>query len=156
MPRTTAIQNGRSPTRLNSVPPGTPPFLALVCYEAVFPGDIGDASQAQFILNVTNDAWFMGSIGPAQHAHHARMRAVETGLPMLRAANTGVTLSVDPLGRVVARLAEEQVGVLDVVPSEPVPGGTLFNRLGDLPFWIAVVLGIVGSFVAARRPRRIA
>jgi apolipoprotein N-acyltransferase len=137
-------------------PPGTPPFLALVCYEAVFPGDIGDPTQAQFILNVTNDAWFMGSIGPAQHAHHARMRAVETGLPLLRAANTGVTLSVDPLGRVVSQLAEEQVGVLDVVPSEPVPGGTLFNRLGDLPFWGAVVLGILGSLVAARRPRRIA
>jgi apolipoprotein N-acyltransferase len=140
-------------------PPGTPPFLALVCYEAVFPGDIGDAQSveaAQFILNVTNDAWFMGSIGPAQHAHHARMRAVETGLPLLRAANTGVTLSVDPLGRVVAQLAEEQVGVLDVVPSEPVPGGTLFNRLGDLPFWGAVVLGILGSLLAARRPRRIA
>jgi len=140
-------------------PPGTPPFLALVCYEAVFPGDIGDTQAveaAQFILNVTNDAWFMGSIGPAQHAHHARMRAVETGLPMLRAANTGVTLSVDPLGRVVAQLAEEQVGVLDVVPSEPVPGGTLFNRIGDLPFWVAVGLGILGSLLAARRPRRIA
>ena len=75
---------------------------------------------------------------------------------MLRAANTGVTLSVDPLGRVVAQLAEEQVGVLDVVPSEPLPGGTLFNRIGDLPFWVAVVLGILGSLVAARRPRRIA
>jgi apolipoprotein N-acyltransferase len=140
-------------------PPGTPPFLALVCYEAVFPGDIGDPQSveaAQFILNVTNDAWFMGSIGPAQHAHHARMRAVETGLPMLRAANSGVTLSVDPLGRVAAQLAEDQVGVLDVVPSEPLPGGTLFNRLGDLPFWGAVVLGILGSLVAARRPRRIA
>ncbi|HEV2514313.1 MAG TPA: apolipoprotein N-acyltransferase [Devosia sp.] len=140
-------------------PPGTPPFLALVCYEAVFPGDIGDRQDvetAQFILNVTNDAWFMGSIGPAQHAHHARMRAVETGLPMLRAANTGMTLSVDPLGRVAAQLAEDQVGVLDVVPSEPVPGGTLFNRVGDLPFWGAVVLGMLGSLVAARRPRRIA
>lgn len=137
-------------------PPGTPAFLALVCYEAVFPGDIGDPSEAQFILNVTNDAWFMGSIGPAQHAHHARMRAVETGLPLLRAANTGVTLSVDPLGRIVSQLAENQVGVLDVVPSEPLPGGTLFNRLGDLPFWLAVVLGILGSFVAARRPRRVA
>lgn len=140
-------------------PPGTPPFLALVCYEAVFPGDIGapqDVRAAQFILNVTNDAWFMGSIGPAQHAHHARMRAVETGLPMLRAANSGVTLSVDPLGRVVSQLAEGQVAVLDVVPSEPVPGGTLFNRLGDLPFWVAVTLGILGSLIAARRPRRIA
>lgn len=140
-------------------PPGTPPFLALVCYEAVFPGDIGDPQDveaAQFILNVTNDAWFMGSIGPAQHAHHARVRAVETGLPMLRAANTGVTLSVDPLGRIIAQLAEDQIGVLDVVPSEPLPGGTLFSRLGDLLFWIAVVLGILGSLVAARRPRRIA
>lgn len=140
-------------------PPGTPPFLALVCYEAVFPGDIGapqDVRAAQFILNVTNDAWFMGSIGPAQHAHHARLRAVETGLPMLRAANSGVTLSVDPLGRVVSQLAEGQVAVLDVVPSEPVPGGTLFNRLGDLPFWVAVTLGILGSLIAARRPRRIA
>lgn len=140
-------------------PPGTPPFLALVCYEAVFPGDIGDPQDvgaAQFILNVTNDAWFMGSIGPAQHAHHARMRAVETGLPMLRAANSGVTLSVDPLGRVVSQLAEGQVGVLDVVPSEPLPGGTLFNRLGDLPFWVAVALGILGSLIASRRPRRIA
>lgn len=140
-------------------PPGSPPFLALVCYEAVFPGDIGapqDVRAAQFILNVTNDAWFMGSIGPAQHAHHARLRAVETGLPMLRAANSGVTLSVDPLGRVVSQLAEGQVAVLDVVPSEPVPGGTLFNRLGDLPFWVAVTLGILGSLIAARRPRRIA
>lgn len=140
-------------------PPGTPPFLALVCYEAVFPGDIGDpqaVEAAQFILNVTNDAWFMGSIGPAQHAHHARMRAVETGLPMLRAANTGVTLSVDPLGRISGQLAENQIGVLDVTPFEPVPGGTLFNRLGDLPFWVAVVLGILASLVASRRPRRIA
>ena len=85
-------------------PPGTPPFLALVCYEAVFPGDIGDPARAQFILNITNDAWFDGSIGPAQHAHHARVRAVETGLPLLRAANTGVTFAVDPLGRVTARL----------------------------------------------------
>ncbi len=137
-------------------PPGTPPFLALVCYEAVFPGDIGNPDDAQFILNVTNDAWFTGSIGPAQHAHHARLRAVETGLPMLRAANTGVTLSVDPLGRIVAQLAEEQVAVLDVVPSQPIPGGTIFNRVGDLPFWAAIILGVLGSLLAARRPRRVA
>jgi len=137
-------------------PPGTPPFLALVCYEAVFPGDIGSPADAQFILNVTNDAWFMGSIGPAQHAHHARMRAAETGLPMLRAANSGVTLSVDPLGRIAARLAEDQVAVLDVVPFEPIPGGTIFNRVGDLPFWLVVLLGMLGSVAASRRPRRVA
>jgi apolipoprotein N-acyltransferase len=137
-------------------PPGSPAFLALVCYEAVFPGDIGDPAEAQFILNVTNDAWFMGSVGPAQHAHHARLRAVETGLPMLRAANSGVTISVDPLGRIVAQLTENEIGVLDVVPSEPLAGGTIFNRVGDIPFWVAVALGILGSLIAARRPRRLA
>ncbi|MBK8084711.1 MAG: apolipoprotein N-acyltransferase [Devosia sp.] len=135
-------------------PPGVPPFLALVCYEAVFPGDIGDPAGAGFILNVTNDAWFDGSIGPEQHAHHARLRAVETGLPLLRAANSGVTLAVDPLGRITGRLAALETGVLDVVPSQPVAGGTPFNRLGDWPFWIAVLFGIGASAVAARRPRR--
>ncbi len=140
-------------------PDGSPPFLALVCYEAVFPGDIGhpeDIAVAQFILNVTNDAWFMGSVGPAQHAHHARLRAVETGLPMFRAANSGVTLSVDPLGRVVAQLAENEIGVLDVVPAQPLEGGTLFNRFGDLAFWVALAVGLFASLVAARRPRRLA
>jgi len=135
-------------------PPGSPAFLALVCYEAVFPGDIGDpedVAAAQFILNVTNDAWFMDSVGPAQHAHHARLRAVETGLYMLRAANSGMTLAVDPLGRITASLAENQLGVLDVTPTEPVPGGTLFNRLGDLPFWLVVLAGIGVSVLLARR-----
>ncbi len=137
-------------------PPGSPPFLALVCYEAVFPGDIGDAKQAQYILNVTNDAWFDDSIGPAQHAHHAAMRAVETGLPMLRAANSGMTLSVDPLGRVTAQLAAGEQGVLDVVPDEPVPGGTIFNRVGDLPFWAAVALGLLLAYLSSRRPKHVA
>jgi apolipoprotein N-acyltransferase len=134
-------------------PPGTPPFLALVCYEAVFPGDIGDPSQAQFILNVTNDAWFAGSIGPAQHAHHARLRSVETGLPMVRAANTGVTFVTDPLGRITDSLPEDAVGVLDVVPDRPLDGGTIFDRVGDWVFWIASVLSIAIAAIAAMRRR---
>jgi len=134
-------------------PPGSPPFLALVCYEAVFSGDIGDPAGAEYILNVTNDAWFDGSIGPAQHAQHARLRAVETGLPMLRVANSGLTLAIDPLGRITATLAEQQVGVLDVVPANKLAGGTLFNRWGDLPFWVAICLGLVASLWMSRRPR---
>jgi len=69
---------------------------------------------------------------------------------------TPVSRSASPLGRIVAQLAENQIGVLDVVPSEPLPGGTIFNRIGDLPFWLAVGLGIFGSLIAARRPRRVA
>jgi apolipoprotein N-acyltransferase len=123
--------NGWAPgdgRRLMQVP-GTPAFLALVCYEVVFPGDIGDPGEAEFILNVTNDAWFDGSIGLEQHAHLARMRSVETGLPLLRAANTGVTFATDPLGRITASLTPLQPGLLDVVPAQKLAGGTLFNRL---------------------------
>ncbi|WP_417309133.1 apolipoprotein N-acyltransferase [Devosia sp.] len=132
-----------------------PAFLALVCYEAVFPGDIGDPAEAQFILNITNDAWFEGSIGPAQHAHHARMRAVETGLPLLRAANSGVTLATDPLGRVTDQIAESVTAVLDVVPDQPLPGRTLFAAWGDLPFWLALLVSAGLGLFGARPPRRI-
>jgi apolipoprotein N-acyltransferase len=135
-------------------PPGTPPFLALVCYEAVFPGDIGDPTRAQFILNITNDAWFDGSIGPAQHGHHARIRAVETGLPLIRAANTGATMAVDPLGRVTARLAEREVAVVDVTPSQRLPGETLFVRFGHWPFFAALGLGLLLALWSSWRERR--
>ena len=70
-------------------PPATPPFLPLICYEAVFPGDLGPVAGAEFIVNLTNDGWFDRSIGKEQHFHHARIRAVEEGKPMLRLANTG-------------------------------------------------------------------
>jgi apolipoprotein N-acyltransferase len=135
-------------------PPGSPAFLALICYEAVFPGDIGPVDDAGFILNITNDAWFMGSIGPAQHAHHARLRSVETGLPMLRSANTGTTLVIDALGRITARLAEEQVGVLDVVPGQKLGGGTIYNRLGDWPMLLAAALCLAAGMIGWRRGKR--
>lgn len=136
------------------MPPATPAFLALICYEAIFPNDIGDVGKAEFILNVTNDAWFDGSIGPAQHAHHARVRAAETGLPMIRAANTGVSMLVDPLGRVSARLAEGEVALLDAVPSNRLAEGTLYGRLGDIPFFGALAVGLLLSLLAAWRDRR--
>lgn len=132
---------------------GTPAFLALVCYEAVFPNDIGDVSKAEFILNITNDAWFDGSIGPSQHAHHARIRSVETGLPMLRASNTGTTIVTDPLGRIVARLAEREVSAVDVVPHHRLAGQTLYTTLGDWPFWGASLLALLLGYFGARRER---
>jgi apolipoprotein N-acyltransferase len=138
--------------RLQQIP-GTPPFLALVCYEAVFPNDIGDVTKAEFILNITNDAWFDGSIGPAQHAHLARIRSVETGLPMLRASNTGTTIVTDPLGRIVARLAEREVAAVDVVPHHRLAGQTLFTILGDWPFWATSALALLLGYWGARRER---
>lgn len=136
-------------------PPGLPAFIALICYEAIFSGDLGaDPAAAGFILNVSNDEWFDGSIGPAQHAHHALLRAVETGLPLLRATNSGVTFAADPLGRVTAQLAPGQPGFVDVVPANPI-APTVFDRFGNWPFLLLLALGAVLALVTrTRRPRQ--
>ncbi|MDR3475369.1 MAG: apolipoprotein N-acyltransferase [Devosia sp.] len=131
--------------------PNTPAFLALICYEAIFSGDLGpDTGKAQFILNITNDAWFDGSIGLAQHADHVRLRAVEEGLPIIRVANSGLTEAIDPLGRVTQRLAPEQIGVLDIVPANRLPE-TIFTRLGYWPLLGALLLGLAIAAWSARR-----
>jgi apolipoprotein N-acyltransferase len=133
--------------------PGTPPFLALICYEVLFSGDLGNTRAAEFLLNITNDAWFDGSIGPAQHAHHARVRAVEEGMSLIRAANSGITFATDPLGRITAQLPPREMAVLDVVPFEKL-APTPFARWRHWPLLIALVVGLAISVVAWRRGRR--
>ncbi len=132
------------------MPEGSPAFLALVCYEAIFSGDLGaNAEQAEYILNVTNDGWFAGSIGPAQHFHHARLRAVESGLPMIRVANTGITALVDPLGRILGQVVPDQMGLLDGALPERLET-TLFQRWQHWPFFIALMLS-AGLVLVAKR-----
>ncbi|KKB07898.1 apolipoprotein N-acyltransferase [Devosia chinhatensis] len=133
--------------------PNTPAALILVCYEIIFSGDLGEVSGAQFLLNLTNDAWFDGSVGPAQHAHHARIRAVEEGMSLVRVANTGLTFATDPLGRVTARLAPGEMAALDVRPHQKL-SGTVFAQVRHWPFLIAVLAGMLVGFVASRRGRR--
>lgn len=133
--------------------PGAPAMLVLICYEVLFSGDLGDVGNAQYILNITNDAWFDGSIGPAQHAHHARLRAVEEGMSLIRAANTGLTFATDPLGRVTEQLAPGQMAALDVRPHQRL-APTIFAQVRHYPFAIALIAGIVIGFVASQRGRR--
>ena len=136
-------------------PPGTPPFIALICYEAIFSGDLeADPSKAELILNISNDEWFDGSIGPAQHAHHALLRAVETGLPLLRVTNSGLTFAADPLGRITDSLPQYQPGVLDVVPKQKL-SETPFDRYGNWPFLAVTLVGILlGVLTRTRRPKK--
>lgn len=135
--------------------PGGPKLLALICYEIIFSGDLGPGEkEADMLFTITNDSWFDGSIGPAQHAAHARLRAVEEGMPLVRAANSGLTFATDPLGRVTASLAPGEIGVLDVVPSRRL-AETPFTRMGYWPFWIASGLALAIGFVRHRAGRRL-
>jgi apolipoprotein N-acyltransferase len=129
--------------------PNAPRALPLICYEAIFPGDVASGDDRPgWIVNLTNDGWFGISTGPYQHLQQARLRAIEQGLPLVRAANTGISAVIDPLGRVVARLGLGQEGVLDsALPSALAP--TIYARSGDIPAALIVVVGFV---LVIRRP----
>ncbi len=110
--------------------PGLPAIGPLICYEAIFPSQVVDeADRPDLLVNITNDAWFGNSAGPRQHFAAARLRTVEEGLPMLRAANTGISAVIDAQGRVTARLGLNRKGVLvAAVPGKLPP--PLAARLG--------------------------
>lgn len=123
--------------------------LPLICYEAVFPGDLRAAPErADWILQITNDAWFGTLIGPFQHAAQARLRAVEMGLPLVRVANTGVTQITDALGRVQAELPFGTAGKLDAVLPGALPP-TPFARWGEAPFLL--IFGCLMTLLAVMR-----
>jgi apolipoprotein N-acyltransferase len=111
--------------------PGAPAALPLICYEIIFPGEIlPPGPRPGWIVNVTNDGWFGISTGPYQHFQQARVRAIEEGLPIVRAANTGISAVIDPLGRIVSSLPLGVEGVLDSPLPRSIPP-TLYARLGD-------------------------
>ncbi len=116
--------------------PGLPSFSPLICYEVIFPGAVVPAERPQWLLNVTNDAWFGFSAGPFQHLASARLRAVEEGLPLARAAQTGISALFDAHGRVVTDIPLGQMGTtIAALPGALSP--TLFARLGS---WIPALL----------------
>ena len=130
-------------------------FTTGICYEAVFPELSREAVQrgSQLLTSITNDAWFGRSSAPWQHLAMARMRSVETGRYLARAANTGVSAIVDPYGRVVqpTPLFEETVSVGEV---RFLDGTTLYVRIGDVVPWAGLVVAIGLWGLSARGRRR--
>ncbi len=137
-----AFSSGPGPALLDLGPLGQ--ALPLICYEAVFPQDVlGTPERPDFILHMTNDAWFGNFSGPYQHLAQARMRAIETGLPVLRAANTGVSAAIDGRGRMIASLPLNEAGYVDAALPAPL-AETLYSRIGDVAFTVLLLLMLAG------------
>lgn len=124
--------------------------LPLICYEAIFPQDMRGTERADWLLQITNDAWFGRIAGPQQHLAQARMRAIEQGLPMVRAANTGISAVIDARGRIRASLPLNEAGKLDArLPGALAP--TPYARTGDWPISALIVLLSIGLSLRSRR-----
>ena len=131
--------------------PGLPPFSPLICYEVIFPDKVKQANSSPgWLLNVTNDAWFGTSSGPYQHFAMARLRSVEQGLPLVRAANTGISAATDSYGRVTGRLGLNEQGVVDTGLPRRLSVLTLYSRFGDWPILIIAALSFL-SMIFRRR-----
>ncbi|MFT5485835.1 MAG: apolipoprotein N-acyltransferase [Paracoccaceae bacterium] len=134
--------------------PGLPAFSPLICYEVIFPGRVVDsADRPSWLLNITNDAWFGTSAGPHQHFASARLRAVEEGLPVVRAANTGISAVVDAYGRVVSSLGLGQAGIVDSKLPVAAPDRTLFARFGNIIPGFMILLMFFAAVVFRVRQR---
>ena len=125
--------------------PGAPQAGPLICYEILFPDEVVGATRPAWFVNVTDDSWFGPWAGPRQHLLVAQMRAIEQGIPVVRAANTGISAVIDPLGQVRAQLGLNRTGVLDA----DLPGvieSTPYARAG----WYSFLLLLLSCIVAAR------
>jgi apolipoprotein N-acyltransferase len=131
--------------------PHAPKMLPLICYEAIFPGAaVPRGERPGWLVNVTNDGWFGISTGPYQHFQQARVLAIAEGLPLVRAANTGISAVVDPLGRVVKALPLGAEGVLDAALPQAIET-TPYVRFGDTPLILFLAISLI--MVTRRRMR---
>jgi len=129
--------------------PGAPSVGPLICYEIIFPGAVVGAPRPGWFVNVTDDSWFGPWAGPKQHLLAARMRAIEEGIPVARAANTGISAIIDPLGRITAKLGLDQLGVVD----GNLPAGialTPYSRLREGWFWLVLSTCVGLAWVFSR------
>ena len=128
--------------------PGAPKMLPLICYEAIFPGAaVPRGERPGWLVNVTNDGWFGISTGPYQHFQQARALAIAEGLPLVRAANTGISAVVDPVGRIVNYLPLGAEGVLDsALPTALAP--TIYVMVGD---YVLILLLVVSFLIVSHR-----
>lgn len=132
--------------------PDVAPVGPLICYEVIFSGQVVDPyDRPAWLLNSTNDAWYGNSAGPRQHLAAVRLRAVEEGLPVARAANTGISAVFDGRGHELARLGWGRQGVLVHSMPDALPQ-TAFGRFGRwIPLFLALAVGLAGGWSGCAR-----
>lgn len=130
-----------------------PAIAPLICYEAIFPSYASTSPRAQLLLNLTNDAWFGTSIGPHQHEAAARMRAIEQGVPMLRAANTGISGYYYPNGTVFYRTVLAETTSFDVTLSQGLSQETVFSRWGVTAYFVLLTALLIMAVLTRKSPQ---
>jgi apolipoprotein N-acyltransferase len=134
--------------------PSAPRFVPLVCYEIIFPrAVVPPGERPGWLLNLTNDGWFGATAGPYQHLQQAQVRAIEEGLPLVRAANTGISAVIDPLGRIVTALPLGREGILDSRLPDRIAAPS-YTRIGDGPIWAFGGIILIWSIWRRRRRSR--
>jgi len=133
---------------------GLPLFSPLICYEAIFSGAVTDSTdRPDFLVNLTNDAWYGRTTGPYQHFAIAKVRAVEEGMMMLRIANTGISGVIDPMGRVEKKLGLGEKGVIDTGLLKALPF-TIFSQWGERIVWFAFFVLFAANAQEAKKLRK--
>lgn len=143
------FQAGNGPDSLSAG--NAPAFSPLICYEIIFSGRImSPAAKAEWIVAVTNDAWYGRSAGPHQHFSQAVIRAIEEGVPVVRSANTGISGIIDPYGRVIQQKGLFEEGIVESRLPQAISDGTLFSRTGNFVFLLLVLLSLAPHLRGAR------
>ena len=136
---------------------GLPPFSPMICYEIIFPGHVKTTTpqKPQWILNITNDAWYGRTSGPYQHLAITQARAIEEGIPVVRVANNGISAIIDPYGRLIQKLGLDVRGVLEGSLPRPLSVPTLYSQYGNTVFGLlyggVLFLLMLGSCMMGRR-----
>ena len=131
-----------------------PSFSPLVCYEIIFPGNVTDKNnRPEWIINVTNDGWYGDSPGPYQHMTMAIFRAIEEGIPVARSANTGVSVMIDPVGRVLKKIPYGAAGHFDTALPKRLENTTIYSRYGDTPLILFFVFALCALWMSRKQPR---
>lgn len=131
---------------------GIPPFSPLICYEAIFPGKVIDPETTpKWLLNITNDAWYGHTNGPYQHLAIVRVRAIEEGIPLVRAANNGISTVVDAYGKILYRLELDEIGFIDFDLPRALMKKTFYNTWREFPFVFMIIIILLVSYCTRNR-----